>query len=112
MYEANLMKVGLELETEDKSVRAYIDFYFRSFFYLIFISLSVACIILDICVLGLFKACFSVLRTGNHTHFTVTLNLMSPLSGVRGRKDLFCEDPCSMGSVGHLRRCIKDQGPI
>lgn len=32
--------------------------------------------------------------------------------GVGGWKDLFCEDPRSLGSVSHLRRRAEDQGPI
>lgn len=47
-----------------------------------------------------------------YTHYIVTPVSLSLSSGVRRWKDLFREDPRSMGSVGHLRRRAEDQGAI
>lgn len=47
-----------------------------------------------------------------YTYFTVTLILLLSPSGVRRWKDLLCEDPCTVGSAGHLCWRTEDQSPI
>lgn len=83
VYESNLVKVGLELETEDKSVRG--PYNITS----MFISKNVS---------------------SNLASNATCAFCSSP--GVWGWKDLLCKDPCSMGCVGHLRKRAEDQGSL
>lgn len=80
VYEANLENVGLELETEDKSVRS-----------------------------SLLLLIYTLEREFKQL---CALPLVFLSSGVRRRKDVFCEDPRSVGSVGHVCRCTEGQSSV